>query len=305
MKNASLLLAALVLGAGAGALSGTLLGRPTEHADEAPRDPQLAQAVATLTATTGELRQRIDELSKEVEEARMSAPAPVAARTTELTQEAIEQAVASYMAARAGDSGAAPAESVAHEPSGVASASVEDLLDMLREGELSGMQEQELWGEIRKSGRMDEVLAEYERLASLQPDNPDVQTELGNAYLQKIFDVGNGPLAGKFGNLADQAYDRALESDPEHWEARFTKAVALSNWPEFLGKTGEAIQQFETLVQQQERRPVEDRFAQTYFVLGNMYQRKGDMQKALETWRKGLALFPDSQTLREQIRVNE
>ena len=81
--------------------------------------------------------------------------------------------------------------------------------------------------------------------------------------------------------------------------------MALSNWPEFLGKTGEAIRQFETLVAQQEEQTAKPHFAQTYFILGNMHQRKGDSQTALEVWRRGLALFPDDEDLREQIRVNE
>jgi tetratricopeptide (TPR) repeat protein len=184
---------------------------------------------------------------------------------------------------------------------GVAEGSVEDLLDLLLNGELDGIATQELWQQLRDEGRLDEVIAEFERRAELNPLDPDLQKDLGNAYLQKIFEVGNGPLAGVFGTKADEAFDRALELDENHWEARLTKAIALSNWPAFTGKTGEAIRNFEILVEQQQNQPASPHFAQTYYFLGNMYQQTGNQAKALEIWQQGLGRYPDSEMLRQQL----
>ena len=53
-------------------------------------------------------------------------------------------------------------------------------------------------------------------------------------------------------NKADQAFDAALAVDEKHWDARFTKATALSFWPPIFGKQAESVRQFEILIDQQE-----------------------------------------------------
>ncbi len=162
----------------------------------------------------------------------------------------------------------------------------------------------EYWQRIRDSGRIEEVVAEFERLAAEDPTNPDLQVALGGAYLQQLFGVGNSPIAGQLAMKADEAFDQALVLDDEHWEARFSKAVSLSNWPAFLGKTGEAIHQFEVLISQQEKGESQEEYAQTYLFLGNLYQQTGEADKALEAWRQGFTRFPESEDLRRQIELN-
>ncbi len=84
-----------------------------------------------------------------------------------------------------------------------------------------------------------------------------------------------------------------------------SKAVSLSNWPAFLGKQPEAIRQFEILRQQQASGTAQSSHAQTYYYLGNMYQQTGEPDKALATWRDGLARFPDYEPLRRQLAFSE
>jgi cytochrome c-type biogenesis protein CcmH/NrfG len=79
------------------------------------------------------------------------------------------------------------------------------------------------------------------------------------------------------------------------------KAVALSFWPPVFGKQTEAIKHFETLVAQQERQTARDGFADTYVMLGNMYQQMGKLDQAVSTWKRGLKLFPDNSDLTQQI----
>lgn len=305
MKNALLPLSSGLLGGLAGAwIHATVLDAPP--AREASADPGAPAQVAALERALGELRTRVVALDQRLAAQPLASPAQPAARAPELSQEALEAAVAAVLARQEGGAARSLARTEQRERvEGIGAAPIADLMEMLRDGNQGSFEGQELWQAIRDAGRMDDVLAEFERLAEASPRNPDLQAELGEAYIQKIFEVGGGPLAGKYGNLADQAFDRALEADPEHWEARFQKAVALSNWPEFMGKMGESLHQFETLVEQQERQAAKPQFAQTYFFLGNMYQRKGDAKAALDAWRRGLALFPDSEMLREQIRLNE
>jgi hypothetical protein len=158
-----------------------------------------------------------------------------------------------------------------------------------------------LWKRIRDAGLSDAVIKELEKRTAANPKDPDLQTRLGSAYLEKLQELPQGPESGALAMKADQAFDKALELDPEHWDARFVKAVALSFWPAAFGKGGEAIKHFETLVGQQERQSPREEFASTYYFLGNMYLQMGQRDQAISTWQRGLKLFPTNAELQQQL----
>src|SRR5262249_12430578 len=112
---------------------------------------------------------------------------------------------------------------------------------------------------------------------------------------------GIGPMASAWSEKAQQAFDRALELDDHHWNARFSKALALSNAPAFLGRQGEAMHQFEILMEQQEHAALAPEQVATYRFLGNLYAQNGEQEKALATWRRGLQRFPDDADLLAKI----
>ncbi|GEM_PF-1490410 len=214
----------------------------------------------------------------------------------------VELAVRRYMEsaehAAATDSPAAvDADSPAGLPSG------EELLAMLTDDELGPAERQRLWQRLSAEGRTEEAIAMFEARAEADPNNPDKRVELGQAYLQQIQEVGNGPLAGVLATKADGAFDAALEIDARHWEARFNKAVALTFWPPVFGKQPAAIQQFETLVQQQAQVAPDDNHAQTHLLLGNMYQQLGEHGKAVAAWQAGLVVFPNHEGLLQQLAL--
>ncbi len=157
-----------------------------------------------------------------------------------------------------------------------------------------------VWEQVVKAGLLDQVVNAMEQRAEREPNNPALRVDLGNAYLQQLF-AGNLMKRGYWGTKADEAFDAALKLDPQHWEARFTKAVSLSNWPAFTGKQSLAITEFETLIGQQNAGPKKPDHAKTYLYLGNMYQASGSMAKAVEAWQKGADLFPEDVALKQQI----
>ena len=77
--------------------------------------------------------------------------------------------------------------------------------------------------------------------------------------------------------------------------------MALSFWPANFGKQPESIQQFETLIQQQQHLPPSNDHAQSHFFLGNLYQQTGRPDMALAAWKRGLDLFPGNEQLAAQI----
>jgi tetratricopeptide (TPR) repeat protein len=158
---------------------------------------------------------------------------------------------------------------------------------------------------LRDAGRMDEYVAAVEARVEADPTDSELHTDLGHAYLQKLFGLGATPEAGQVAMMADEAFDAALELDPRNIEARFTKSVALSNWPPFMGKTGEAIEGFEILIAQIEEPGSGHEIPEAYLFLGGVYQRSGEQEKAIETWRSGLDRHPDNEELRAQVELLE
>lgn len=181
---------------------------------------------------------------------------------------------------------------------------IETVLAFLGSDDADWLDKEEMWQRLREEGNLDAVIDQFEALAAEDPTNPDLQVDLGYAYIQKIQDVGNSPLAGKWASMADEAFDKALELNPDHWDARYTKAISLSHWPDFTGKKNDAISELETLVGIQGNLPPEPYHAQTYLVLGNLYSGQGKNDLAQETWQKGLDLFPGDDQLSAKLAGN-
>ena len=275
---------------------GTLVlygGKPGNEAARASAPSEIADLRAQLTA----LEQRVDALGKE------KATKLESSGGSRVSQSEIDAAVERALAARGGAAGPADAGSGAHGASVAQKLDAKSAFAALTDPALSWEDRRKKWSEFAKAGLLDELVALYEKQASDNPNDPKAQTALGNAYLQKIFNGAQGPEAGIWGNKADKAFDRALALDDHNWDARFTKAVSLSNWPAFLGKQPEAIANLETLVQQQSQGALKPEYAQTYLILGNLYKQTGKNDQALAMWQQGLALFPEMAEFQKQIQL--
>jgi tetratricopeptide (TPR) repeat protein len=260
-----------------------------------------APALAPEGGDLAELRAEVAELRAELAELRGSvtaAPAPDARVPIEAIEAAVQRAANDYLASLEAPMPAGE-PAVAGES---ASPSPEDLLEELLDPNLSETDREALWERVREAGLVDEALALFEARAEERRDDPGAQVDAARAYLQKVFEVGDGPAAGLWAGKADAAYDRALKLDPRHWDARFGKAVSLSFWPPIFGKRGEAIGHFETLVEQQRGLAPEPRHASTYLLLGNLHAQSGDAEEAAAVWAEGYALFPDDEALAEKVQ---
>ncbi len=290
-----------LISAVAGAAGGAFVA-----SNNAPQAAGTAAASPSNDARLEALAAQVRDNSKSIDELLAAVRALPSADTRVSTDDvALEAALARYLAKHPGTAttSAAAAPLDATLAARAHNGEVADLLSRLLDENLSDDEREGLWREVREKGLLDEVVAQLERRAELDPSNPDRQVDLGNAYLQKVFAAGAGPEAGVWATKADKRFDEALAVDANHWDARFTKAIALSNWPAFLGKQPEAIKHFETLLEQQSAQPKEARYAYTHLFLGNMYLQMGQKDKALSTWEGGLAQFPDNDELRKRIEL--
>jgi vitamin B12 transporter len=92
---------------------------------------------------------------------------------------------------------------------------------------------------------------------------------------------------------------RALTLDASHLGAMFGLGMNHYHTPAFLGRTGDAMEAFERLLEAHGSRD-DPRVAAAYYYLGQLYERAGREESAASTWRAGSARFPDHEGLREK-----
>ncbi|MFN0006427.1 MAG: tetratricopeptide repeat protein [Planctomycetota bacterium] len=290
MKPLVLLPVAVLLSVAASFVVVRMSAKPIAAAPPAASDElgRLADVVARIDSRQESLSKSLEDLRAQVaSDSRGDARVPVGE---------IEAAVARAMAS---PPAVAPVEKA--PVAAAAPRTAQSFLDQLLNEDLSEDQTEAIWKAASEAGQFDALVALFEERAKADPENADAQLDLGMAYLQKVFKAGGGPEAGTWAIKADKSFDAALAVNDQHWDARFAKAISLSFWPPVFGKQTEAIKHFEILIDQQRNLPSDPNHAQTWLLLGNMYQQLGKADQALATWQKGLALFPDNTQLSQQI----
>lgn len=254
-----------------------------------PDGPVAPAAAADLHAELAALRESHAQLWQEIAELRVApgeAPASVARVEASIDAAQVVAAVEAYLAKRPKD--------VAAEAAGIADAGAFDLdRDFTHLKGANYWNDATWWKRAFAAGRMDEVIARFRELADANPKDVGAKMDLARAYMayQQL-----DPSKWQNSVKADEVLDSVLAIDDHHWEARFTKAVSYTFWPDFLGKKQQAISHFETLVSQQELQPAQPHQAQTYLYLGNMLQ-ESDPARAAEIWAQGLRRHPNDPEL--------
>lgn len=294
MNATPLILAGAAAGAVAGALTMLILVEPA---------PEAAQEPTALERRLAELEGELDELRQQESQLAQADRGPREAVGTSADQEeAIRAAIDAWMA----ENGEALMASAA-QPTGEGEALDPTAMSTPEEA-LLAIEAAESWDDLMAAlqaaddaGIIDEVLAELERRAAAQPDSEDAQLQLAQGYLHKVFTTTNPIEVGGWATKLDSAYDNVLAINDQSWDARFGKAISLSNWPDFAGKQPEAIRQFEILREQQRGVDNRDGFDQTYLILGNLYQQTGRLDEARSVWQEGLGRYPGSSELQKQL----
>jgi len=186
----------------------------------------------------------------------------------------------------------------------VDSSQVDHLVDLLTSPQTTHEQKQAAWKQLRDSGKLDQAISELELKMAANPRDGEYPAALGQAYLKKCATLEDTREKGILALQADKLFETALTLDPSNWDARFTKAVALTYWPASMNKSDEVIQQFNTLLQQQQDQPPQAHFANTYLMLGNFYQKNGHPDSALAVWQQGAGQFPDNEELKNKLTAS-
>ena len=197
-----------------------------------------------------------------------------------------------------------PAPAMTPSPANNNSVSKSNVVDALLSAK-SGAQKHELFQQLLKAGRIDEVIADLKQRASENPNDPEIPTTLGEAQLNKLralHDAGaDTDDLGILAMQADQNFNAALKIDPQNWEAQFVKVSSMYYWPSDPARDNDVVQRLSNLIDQQDTMPTQPEFAQAYVVLGNEYQKIGQSDKAMATWQLGAQKFPGDSSLQKKI----
>jgi tetratricopeptide (TPR) repeat protein len=155
--------------------------------------------------------------------------------------------------------------------------------------------------QLQDSGRLADAAAELEQRMANDPKNALYPMALGETYLRMCAGSTDVRQQAVWAMTADVDFETALNLDPSNWDARYTKAVAMSYWPANLNKGDEVIQQFNTLITQQEQQTPQPEYAQTYEWLGKQYQKAGQADAAQQIWQRGAALYPNNPSLQSLL----
>jgi tetratricopeptide (TPR) repeat protein len=177
-------------------------------------------------------------------------------------------------------------------------------IDVLVSSRSSYQGKQAAWKQLQDAGGLDQTIAALKAGMASHPNNAAYPAELGVAYINKLMTAkksGNFDEIAILGMQADQSFDAALKLDPSNWEAQYYKAASLAYWPPEMNKGPEVIQRLSSLIEQQEAMPPQPQFAQIYVLLGEQYQKAGQTDNDIQTWRRGAAKFPGDPALQKKI----
>ncbi len=189
-------------------------------------------------------------------------------------------------------------------PGSVAGVAFTAAIDTLVLPHATYAEKQAAWKELKDSGRLADAAAELEQRMANDPNNALYPAALGQAYMRMCATTTDVRQQAVWAMTADVDFETALNLDPSNWDARYNKAVMMSYWPANLNKGDEVIQQFNTLIAQQEQQAPQPQFAQTYEWLGKQYQKAGQTDAAQQVWQRGAALYPDNPSLQSLLAAS-
>ena len=177
---------------------------------------------------------------------------------------------------------------------------VEDLRKKVFSGQATADETAAYFAALREHPEiLGDAMKEMEKKVAESPNDATARMNLARLYIAKLLTVPSGPEMGAWSMKAMGQYEKILEQDPNHWDARYSLAFNWSQWPDFLNKRPDAIKQFETLAKIQETQAAEPKHAQTYLQLRQLYLKDGRTDDAKAVLDRGLARFPDDEELKK------
>ncbi len=141
------------------------------------------------------------------------------------------------------------------------------------------------------------------KLAEENPKAPNILLNLGFAHVDKI------PVEGAItqvilANSALEKFSAALELE-ETWLLRYTRGNSYLYWPAIFGRTQLGIDDLQRAIEMAAGGESYPYHGRAWAALGDGYWRLEDSAEAIETYKKGLELYPDNVDLKQRAGLDE
>jgi tetratricopeptide (TPR) repeat protein len=149
----------------------------------------------------------------------------------------------------------------------------------------------------------DRCIAFFNQLVTDHPKTPNAWLNFGYAYVDKI------PVEGAITQvlLANKAlgqFSAALALE-ESWLGRYTRGNSYVYWPAIFGRTPLAIADLEKAIALSRQKQKRSYHARAYVALGEAYWRLNNLEKARQSWREALRLFPNNEALKVRLAQDD
>ncbi len=175
------------------------------------------------------------------------------------------------------------------------------LQEKVWKGEATPDEEARFWKMARTTGVVDELITDLEGKVKEKPTDIDSRMNLADAYVAKLLSIPGGPEQGVWAMKAETQWKTVVKQDENHWGANYSIAESWSWYPEQLGKTPDAIKQFEKVRKIQDGMTPDKQHANTYLRLSMLYNRQNNTKKAREALVAGIERHPEHEQLRKAL----
>jgi tetratricopeptide (TPR) repeat protein len=145
----------------------------------------------------------------------------------------------------------------------------------------------------------DKEIAFFQKLTADHSNSANAYLNYGFAYVDKI------PAAGSItqvilANNALTQFSKSIDLKPT-WIALYTRGNSYLYWPKIFGRAGLGVADLEKAYAIGKSEGKKSYHVRVYVSLGDGYWKTENPDKAKAIWKEGLALFPDSQALKDRL----
>jgi tetratricopeptide (TPR) repeat protein len=198
----------------------------------------------------------------------------------------------------------APEEAALEEkPEGGPDSEFRSLMDKVMDGTATADEQTRFWKLARETDMAEQLIGDFEKKVEESPKDTDSRMNLAQAYIAKLLSIPGGPEQGVWAMKAENQWREVIKLDENHWEANYSIGESWNWYPEQLGKTPDAINQFEKVRKIQEGLSPQDEHAKTYLRLSQLYNRQNNTKKSREALKAGLERHPGDEQLTKALET--
>lgn len=145
----------------------------------------------------------------------------------------------------------------------------------------------------------DRALAFFKKLTADNPTAANAHLNYGFAYVDKIPDAG-AITQVILANNALGEFTKSLDLKPS-WIGLYTRGNSYLFWPRIFNRTKYGIADLNEALKMQKTDSKRHYHVRVYVALGDGLWKVDNMAGAVETWKEGLAQFPDNAKLKARL----